>query len=104
MRSAVSTASSIPNCIQSPRSPARLAAQVFGDRTDRTRVSTSWDGDRLVIEIRHPSGSPAQSPSSEHKAGWSLNAAQGTLLLTVTDKAPDGKPSLADLIYRRQVV
>jgi hypothetical protein len=77
---------------------------VLGDETDRTRVSTAWDGDRLVIDIMY-SGRPLErGSSSEHKEVWSLNGAQGTLVLTVTDKIPGTEPVSITLVYRRQVL
>ena len=81
-----------------------VGGTVFGGQREQTRFSTSWDGDRLVIEVRY-SGRPVDAGAfSEHKEVWSLDVAQGVLLLAVTEKAPGTEPTTTDLIYRRQVL
>lgn len=67
----------------------------------RTDFSISWDGDRLVIQTRY-SGRPVDAGGdSERKEVWSLDA-QGSLLLTVTERSPGTEPTTATLIYRRR--
>ena len=81
-----------------------VGGTVFGGQREQTRFSTTWDGDRLVIEVRY-SGRPVDAGAfSEHKEVWSLDVAQGVLLLAVTEKAPGTEPTTTDLIYRRQVL
>jgi len=66
----------------------------------QTRFSTTWDGDKLVIDIRY-SGRPVDAGAeSEHKEIWSLDP-QGALLLTITDGNPGTQPAATNLIYRR---
>ena len=73
----------------------------FGGPSEQTRFSTTWDGDRLVIEIRY-SGRPVDAGAySEHKEVWSLDI-QGALMLTVTDRALGTESTTTNLIYRRQ--
>src|SRR5262245_20426117 len=80
-----------------------VGGTVFGRQREQTRLSTTWDGDRLVIEVRY-AGRPVDAGAfSEHKEVWSLDA-QGALLLTVTDNAPGTEPTTTDLIYRRQIL
>ena len=69
--------------------------------SDQTRFSTTWDGDRLVIQIRY-SGRPVDAGAdSERKEVWSLDA-QGSLLLTATERGPGTEPTTATLVYRRR--
>jgi|KBSMisStandDraft_5_1062788.scaffolds.fasta_scaffold650378_1 hypothetical protein len=76
----------------------------FGGKSERAQVSTSWDGDRLVIEVRY-SGRPVDASAvSEHKEVWSLDVAHGVLLVAVTEKAPGTEPTTTNLMYRRQVL
>src|SRR3954469_8774279 len=70
-------------------------------QSQQTRFSTTWDGDRLVIDIRY-SGRPVDvGAESEHKEVWSL-APQGALFLTVTDRNPGTEPTTTNLTYRRR--
>jgi|SRR5262245_45655182 len=72
-----------------------------GGGVGKTDFSTTWDGDRLVIQIRY-SGRPVDAGAdSERKEVWSLDA-QGSLLLTATDRGPGAQPTTTTLIYRRR--
>jgi hypothetical protein len=67
----------------------------------QTRFSTTWDGDKLVIDIRY-SGRPVDAGAdSEHKEIWSLDP-QGALLLITTDRSPGTEPTTINLTYRRR--
>jgi hypothetical protein len=69
-----------------------------GDHTPQTRSSTTWDGDRLVIETR--SWTVDDRSYSDHKEVWWLDA-QGALLISVTDEDP-GDRKTTTLLYRRR--
>lgn len=70
-------------------------------QSPRTRFSTAWDGDTLVIDIRY-AGRPVDSGAeSEHKEIWSL-APQGVLLILTTDRNPGTEPTTTTLTYRRR--
>jgi len=66
----------------------------------QTRFSTTWDGDRLVIENSYL-GRPGDAVSSSAHKEVSLDA-QGTLSLVVTDRSTGTEPITTNLIYRRQ--
>jgi hypothetical protein len=77
------------------------AAAAFGGQSEEMRFSTTWDDDRLLIEIRY-SGRPVDAGAySEHKEAWSLDA-RGALLVTVTDHVPGTEPTTANVIYQRR--
>ena len=70
-------------------------------QSQQTRFSTTWDGDKLVIDIRY-SGRPVDlGAESEHKEVWSLDPL-GALLLAITDRNPGTEPTTTNLIYRRR--
>jgi hypothetical protein len=67
-----------------------------------TQYAVKWDGDRLVIETVRYSGPTRESgPYSEHDEVWSLDA-QGTLLMTVTDRGSRTGPRTTQLTYRKK--
>jgi hypothetical protein len=67
-----------------------------------TRYAVKWDDERLVIETGRYSGpSPEAGPYSEHHEVWSLDV-EGSLVMTVTDRAPHAEPRTTVLTYRRQ--
>jgi hypothetical protein len=67
----------------------------------RTRFSTAWDGDTLVIDIRYAGRPVDAGAESEHKEMWSLDP-QGALLLITTDRSPGTEPTTTTLMYRRR--
>jgi hypothetical protein len=68
----------------------------------RTQYRVKWDGDRLVIETGRYSGPTRESgPYSEHDEVWSLEA-QGTLVMTVTDRGSGTEPRTTQLTYRKR--
>jgi hypothetical protein len=67
----------------------------------RTRLSATWDGDRLVIETGTYWGATRESgPYSEHDEIWSLDA-QGRLVMIVTDRGSGTELRTTQLTYRR---
>jgi hypothetical protein len=68
----------------------------------RTQYAVKWDGDRLVIETGRYSGPTRESgPYSEHDEVWSLDA-QGTLVMTVTDRGSGTETRTTQLTYRKR--
>jgi hypothetical protein len=66
-------------------------------QSQQTRFSTTWDGDKLVIDIRY-SGRPVDlGAESEHKEVWSLDPL-GALMLAITDRNPGTEPTTTNLI------
>jgi hypothetical protein len=79
-----------------------IGGTIIGDV--ETHHSTTWDGDRLVIETIYSTYSARQRNteiSSTHTEVWSLDA-QGTLSVVATDQNADAKPRTSTLIYRHQ--
>jgi hypothetical protein len=70
-------------------------------QSQQTGFSTTWDGDKLVIDIRYSGRPVAVGAESEHKEVWSLDP-QGALLLTITDRYPGTEPTTTNLTYRRR--
>ena len=68
----------------------------------RIQYRVKWDGDRLVIETGRYAGPTRESgPYSEHDEVWSLEA-QGTLVMTVTDRASGTESRTTQLTYRKR--
>jgi hypothetical protein len=71
-------------------------------REERTTLAVKWDGDRLIIQTGRYRGPPQQTSSyTEHEEVWSLEQ-KGRLLITVTDRGSNIKPTTVQLVYRRQ--
>lgn len=69
---------------------------------ERTTVAVTWDGDHLIIRSGKYSGPPQESgPYTEHEEIWSLDR-KGRLLITVTDRGSNIKPTTVQLVYRRR--
>jgi hypothetical protein len=65
-----------------------------------TRFSVRWEGEKLAIKTGSYSGPRESEAYSEHDEVWSLDA-QGTLVMTVTDRRSGTEPRTAQLTYRR---
>lgn len=72
-----------------------------GGQTSQTHFSTTWDGDRLVIESSSSRRPVGAGSSTAHKEVWSLTA-QRALSVVVTDWDTGTEPITNNLIYRRQ--
>jgi hypothetical protein len=69
---------------------------------ERTTVAVKWEGEHLVIRTGKYSGPPQESgPYTEHEEVWSLDR-KGRLLITVTDRGSNIKPTSVQLVYRRR--
>jgi hypothetical protein len=65
-----------------------------------TKFSTRWTPDGLVIEQRSEFGGAAGT-YTEHAETWRLDR-DGTLVLSVTDRAPGAEPRTNTFVYRRR--
>jgi hypothetical protein len=81
----------------------RFGVAVNMDRDgSRTRFSAKWNGNSLLVESGSYAG-PAGS-SAHHTGGgelWSLDA-QGSLVITATERASGAEPRTTTLTYRRR--
>jgi hypothetical protein len=69
---------------------------------ERTTVAVKWEGDHLIIRTGKYSGPPQESgPYTEHEEVWSLDR-KGSLLITVTDRGSNIKPTTVQFVYRRR--
>jgi hypothetical protein len=69
---------------------------------ERTTVAVTWEGDQLIIRSGKYSGPPQESgPYTEHEEIWSLDR-KGRLLITVTDRGSNIKPTTVQLVYHRR--
>ena len=78
-----------------------IAGTGLGGQSVHSRFSTTWEADRLVVEISRPARPGDAASPSTHKEVWSLDAA-GMLSLVVTDQSTGTEPMTTNLIYRRQ--
>ncbi len=69
---------------------------------ERTIVTVTWQGERLVINTGKYSGPPQKpGPYSEHEEVWSLDPG-GRLLIAITDRTSDSQPATVRLTYQRR--
>lgn len=65
-------------------------------------TSVTWRGNSLVIETERSSHPPGESgPYTAREEVWSLDR-NGRLLITVTDRGSNIKPTTVRLVYRRR--
>jgi len=69
---------------------------------ERTIVTVTWQGERLLIKTGNYSGPPQQpGPYSEREEVWSLDP-DGRLLITTTDRSSASQPVTMRLTYQRR--
>lgn len=77
-----------------------VAGRVRPDGT-ASRIAAAWDGSVLVLENgTYPTTVGSQGRSTEHTERWSL-AADGRLVVDITDRQPKADPTTAHLVYRK---